>query len=60
MSKHPGLQRVLLETLKDHPEVKYDVRPFWELYKEMITSVGTPMALGEEINLYSGVHHPHR
>jgi fatty acid desaturase (delta-4 desaturase) len=58
MSKHPGLQRVLLETLRDHPDVHYDVRPFWTLYREMITCLSTPLALGEEINLYPGKCHP--
>lgn len=57
MSKHPELQQVLLETLKDHPEITYDVRPFWELYGEMIHSLSTPMALGEEINLFPGRTH---
>ena len=54
MSKHPGMQKVLLETLKEFPAVKYDVREFWPLYKEMITSFSTPSYLGEEINLYPG------
>ena len=59
MSKHPGLQRVLLETLKDFPDVKYDVRGFGELYSEMIHSLATPLSLGEEIHLYPGRHHAH-
>ena len=58
MSKHPELQRILIETLKDHPGVKYDVRPFWELYREMICCLSTPYALGEEINLYSARQQP--
>jgi len=54
MSKHPGLQRVLLETLKDFPAVRYDVRDFWPMYREMLTSFSTASHLGEEINLYPG------
>ena len=54
MSKHPGLQRVLLDTLKEFPAVKYDVRDFWPMYKEMLTSFSTASHLGEEINIYPG------
>ena len=54
MSRHPGIQRVLTETLKDFPEIRYDAgeRGFWALYAEMMTSFRVPRALGEEINLF--------
>ena len=54
MSKHPGIQRVLLETLKDFPEIKYECGEFWPMYSQMITSFKTAVHLGEEINLYPG------
>ena len=51
------MQKVLMETLKEFPDIKYDVRPFWPMYWEMISSMRTPLALAEEINFYPGNQH---
>jgi len=52
MSKHPGMQGVLMRTLQEFPEVKYEVAPFTTLYKEMIETFSRPRHPGETIRLF--------
>jgi len=52
MSKHPGMQKVLLETLKEFPEVKYEVIPFGGLYNEMVKTFSEPRHPMDTIRLF--------
>jgi len=52
MSKHPGMQRVLMETLKDFPEVKYETSNFGTCYREMIETFSSPRHPGEIVRIF--------
>lgn len=51
MSKHPGVQNILIETCKEF-KIKYEAGTFVQMYKEMVTTFSTPRHLGKEAKPY--------
>jgi fatty acid desaturase/cytochrome b involved in lipid metabolism len=58
MSKHPGIQKVVMETLKEEfPEIAKHYRVdknFWKIYCEMMTSFTSARHLGRELMEHAG------
>lgn len=53
MSKHPGIQRVVLDTCAEFG-IPFSHHSFPQMYWEMLQTFVSPRALGKEIVLYSG------
>jgi len=51
MSKHPGMQKILIETCKEF-DVKYEINDFCTMYKEMAYSFSYPRHLGADVPDY--------
>jgi len=51
MSKHPGIQKILIETCKEF-DVKYELASFTQMYKEMMHTFAYPRHLGKEVKDY--------
>ena len=51
MSKHPGIQKILIETCKEF-DVKYETNDFFTMYKEMMHTFSYPRYLGKEVKPY--------
>ena len=55
MSKHPGIQQILIKTCKEF-NINYRMSDPVTLYREMVGSFAgrSPLAVFKEINPYSG------
>jgi len=50
---HVDIQLIIMEECKRHG-LQYEAGSFWNIYREMVSSFGTPLSLWKEINSYNG------